>query len=141
MCIRDRIVTDIKGNKVDKLERTGNSITAVYKDGNRYLTTKESEDSLRKILQESGIKDTAVQIDVKSNSETSFVDILINVVPTIIVIAFLMFLFKQARGAQDSVFSFGQSKSKRYTKKMTNVTFKDVAGVNEAKLELEEIVD
>jgi len=135
------LVTDIKANKVDKLERTGNSITAHYKDGNQYLTTKESEDSLRKILQESGIKDTQVKIDVKSNSETSFVDILINVVPTIIVIAFLMFLFKQARGAQDSVFSFGQSKSKRYTKKMTNVTFKDVAGVNEAKLELEEIVD
>lgn len=135
------LVTDIKANKVEKLERTGNSITAIYKDGNQYLTTKESEDSLRKILQESGIKDNQVKIDVKSNSETSFVDILINVVPTIIVIAFLMFLFKQARGAQDSVFSFGQSKSKRYTKKMTNVTFKDVAGVNEAKLELEEIVD
>lgn len=135
------LVADIKANKVEKLERTGNSITAIYKDGNQYLTTKESEDSLRKILQESGIKDNQVKIDVKSNSETSFVDILINVVPTIIVIAFLMFLFKQARGAQDSVFSFGQSKSKRYTKKMTNVTFKDVAGVNEAKLELEEIVD
>ncbi len=135
------VIKDIQNKKVQKLERTGNTITAVYKNGDRYLTTKEAEDSLRKILDESHIKPSDVAIEVKSNSESSFSDILINIVPTILVIAFLFFIFKQARGAQESIFSFGQARSKRYNKEMSKITFKNVAGVDEAKQELQEIVD
>jgi cell division protease FtsH len=64
-----------------------------------------------------------------------------SILPTLLIIGFFIFIFRQARGAQDSVFSFGQAKSKRYTKKMSNTKFSDVAGVDEAKKELEEIVD
>lgn len=135
------VIKDIQSKKVQKLERTGNTITAVYKNGDRYLTTKEAEDSLRKILDESNIKPSDVAIEVKSNSESSMSDILINIVPTILVIVFLFFIFKQARGAQESIFSFGQARSKRYNKEMSKITFKNVAGVNEAKQELQEIVD
>ncbi|OGK29288.1 cell division protein FtsH [Candidatus Roizmanbacteria bacterium RIFCSPHIGHO2_02_FULL_43_11] len=135
------IIQDIKAKKIKKLERQGNTITAVYKDGKRFITTKESEDSLRKILQESKVDPDSVQVEVKSNTDTSMFDLLINIVPTIIIVGFLLFMFRQARGAQDSIFSFGQARSKRYTKKMSNMTFKDVAGVDEAKKELQEIVD
>lgn len=136
-----QIVRDIKTNKIKKLERTGNKITAIYKNNDRFITTKESEDSLRKVLEDSGIDPDKVSIDVKSNSETSTFDLLINIVPTILVIAFLLFIFRQARGAQDNIFSFGQAKSKRFVKELSKITFKDVAGVDEAKKELEEVVD
>ncbi len=136
------VIKDIKAGKVEKIERTGNTITAVYKNDTRVQAKKESEDSLRKILQESGVNPDKIVIDVKSNDDTSlFIVFLNSILPTILIIGFFIFIFRQARGAQDSVFSFGQAKSKRYTKKMSSTTFKDVAGVDEAKKELEEIVD
>ena len=76
-----------------------------------------------------------------SESSSAMTSFLSNLLPTLLMIAFFIFLFRQARGAQDSVFSFGQAKSKKYSKEMSRITFADVAGVNEAKKELEEIVD
>ncbi len=136
------VIGDIKAGKVEKIERTGNSFIVSYKDGGKSVTKKEAEDSFRKILQESGIDPEKVNIEVKTNDDTSLLSsFVINVIPTLLVIIFFMFIFRQARGAQDSIFSFGQAKSKRYSKKVSSVTFKDVAGVDEAKKELEEIVD
>ena len=54
---------------------------------------------------------------------------------------FFLFIIRQARGAQDSIFSFGRSKAKLFSRGKQNVTFNDVGGVDEAKKELEEIVD
>ncbi|MBP9815881.1 AAA family ATPase, partial [Candidatus Woesebacteria bacterium] len=136
------VIDDIKAGKVDKIERTGNSFVVIYKNSDRVVTKKEAEDSFRKILQESGVDPEKVNIEVKTNDDTSLLtSFIINVIPTILVIVFFMFIFRQARGAQDSIFSFGQAKSKRFSKKVSSITFKDVAGVNEAKKELEEIVD
>src|SRR3989338_7316050 len=136
------LIGDIKAKRVEKIERSGNTIVAVYKDGRRVQAKKESEDSFRKILQESGINPDKINIDVKTNEDTSLLIIFLNsVLPTILIIGFFIFIFRQARGAQDSIFSFCQSKSKQYIKKMSSTIFKDVAGVDEAKKELEEIVD
>jgi len=56
-------------------------------------------------------------------------------------VGFFYFIFRQARGAQESVFSFGQSKAKIFNKDKPKISFKDVAGVDEAKQELREVVD
>ena len=61
--------------------------------------------------------------------------------PLGLMVLFFFFIFRQARGAQDSIFSFGQSRAKLFAKGKQPVTFNDVAGVEEAKRELEEIVD
>lgn len=136
------VIDDIKNNKVEKIERQGNTFTVIYKNKDRVITKKETEDSFRKILQESGVNPDEVNIEVKSNDDTSLIsNFIVNVVPTILVIVFFIFIFRQARGAQDSIFSFGQARTKRYSKKLSSITFKDVAGVDEAKKELEEIVD
>lgn len=136
------LIDDVKAGKVEKIERSGNTIVAVYKNKKRVQAKKESEDSFRKILQESGVNPDKIVIDVKTNEDSSLLIIFLNsILPTLLIIGFFIFIFRQARGAQDSVFSFGQAKSKRYTKKMSNTKFSDVAGVDEAKKELEEIVD
>ncbi len=136
------LLTDIKAGKIEKIERSGNKLVATYKNGNILESTKEAEDSFRQMLVDSDIDPDTVNVEVITNEDTSLITaFVLQVIPTLLIIIFFIFIFRQARGAQDSIFSFGQAKSKRYVKKISRITFKDVAGVDEAKEELREIVD
>lgn len=135
-------IEDIKADKVKKIEIIGNKVIVYYKNNQIGTTTKEPEESFVKTLKDAGVNLEKIIINVKDiQTGSSFFNFLSNVIPTILMIAFFIFLFRQARGTQDSIFSFGQSRAKMYTKEMSRITFNDVAGVDEAKKELEEIVD
>lgn len=135
-------LVDIKENKVKKIEIIGNKVIIYYKNNQIAITTKEPEESFIKTLKDANIDLKSLTINVKdSQTGASLINFLSNVLPTLLMIGFFIFLFKQARGTQDSIFSFGQSKAKIYTKEMSKITFEDVAGVEEAKKELEEVVD
>ncbi|MFS8159077.1 MAG: ATP-dependent zinc metalloprotease FtsH [Candidatus Roizmanbacteria bacterium] len=137
-----QLIKDIKDKKVKKIEINGNKITAKYINKKSISYNKEEGEGFIKIIQDSGIKPESLDIEVKNGDTTALVvNALLQIIPTILIIGFFIFLFKQARGAQESVFSFGQSKAKRFSKEMPKIRFADVAGVDEAKRELEEIVD
>ncbi|MFA9289146.1 MAG: ATP-dependent zinc metalloprotease FtsH [Weeksellaceae bacterium] len=137
-----QLVADIKAKKVDKLIVEDNKITAEYKNDETTVTYKETNDSVREILRDAEIDNNAVQVETKdTQSSSQMLQFIGNVIPALLFLVFFFFIFRQARGAQDSVFSFGQSKAKRFNKDFSKITFKDVAGVDEAKKELEEIVD
>ncbi len=138
----NQILRDIKSDKIDSIVVEENKVTAKYKNGNYAVTQKEPTDSFRQVLLEAKIPVESVNYETKDS--TAYVEImrlLGNLLPLVFIFLLFMFLIRQARGAQDSVFSFGQSKAKRFNKDMSKITFKDVAGVNEAKKELEEVVD
>ncbi len=137
-----RILRDIRQNKVEKITVEENKLTALYKNGSYAVTYKEPSDSLREILTDAKIP--LDQIDIENKDATITVELLRlagSIVPAILLFALFMFIMRQARGAQDSVFSFGQSRAKRFNKDLSKVTFDDVAGVDEAKKELAEVVD
>ncbi|MGB9706717.1 MAG: ATP-dependent zinc metalloprotease FtsH, partial [Microgenomates group bacterium] len=71
----------------------------------------------------------------------SLLDLISTVVPAALMVFFFVYLFRQAKGAQESIFSFGKSTARLFAKGKQVVTFKDVAGVEEAKKELQEVVD
>ena len=136
------IVQEAKQDKIKKVDVIDNRIIAYYKDDKLAVTYKETTDSFTKILQDNKINLNAIEINVKdTQSSTGLSNLLGNLLPTILMVAFFIFLFRQAKGAQDSVFSFGQSRAKRFSKSLTKTKFTDVAGVDEAKKELEEVVD
>lgn len=136
------IIKETKEKKIKKFEIIENKIIVYYKNGNLATTNKEANDSLIKILNDNKIDIKDLEIVVKDlQASSGLINLIANLLPTILMIAFFVFLFRQAKGAQDSVFSFGQSKAKRYSKSLMKVKFKDVAGVDEAKKELEEVVD
>ncbi len=136
------VVQDIRQDKVEKLEVVDNKILVYYKNKNVAITYKESNQSFVETLQNAKVDINKVNISVKDTQGSSgLVLFLSNIIPTILMVAFFVFLFRQARGAQDSVFSFGKARTKQYSKEMPKVTFKDVAGVDEAKKALEEVVD
>lgn len=136
------LVTDIKNEKIQRIEVEDTKLTATYKDGSKAISHKEPQDSLFKLLETAGVNAGAVEINVKNLSGNQLlIGILSNVLPLVLTVVFFLFLFRQARGAQDNVFSFGQSKARLWNKDLPKITFADVAGVDEAKTEVVEIVD
>lgn len=136
------VVNEVKQNKVKKLEILDNRVIVYYKDNNVAYTYKETGESFLATLKDFGASTNNIQVVIKdTQGSDGLISFLSNLIPTILMIAFFIFLFRQARGAQDSVFSFGQSRAKKFNKDMSKITFANVAGVDEAKKELEEVVD
>ncbi len=135
-------LTDIKEGKIEKIEVEESRLSLYYKDGSRFISHKEPQDSLNALLEKADIPLDSVQIQVKDLSVGQLVwGIVGNVLPLVLTVVFFLFLFRQARGAQDNMFSFGQSRARVFSKDLPKVTFADVAGIDEAKKELAEVVD
>jgi len=137
-----QVIQEIKDRKVKKIEITDNRLLIEYKDGKYAISYKEASESFLKTLKDNEIDSSSINLLIKDGQGAStLINFLSNIVPTILMVAFFIFLFRQAKGAQDSVFSFGQARIKKFSKDMPKITFSDVAGVDEAKKELEEVVD
>ena len=136
------VITDVKEGKVQNIEVEEGKLTVHYKGGEKFISHKEPQESLFKLLESAGVDPKSVEIKVKDLSVGQlWLGIISNVLPLVLTVLFFLFLFRQARGAQDNLFSFGQSKARIFQKDLPKVTFADVAGVDEAKKELEEVVD
>ncbi|MEX1270881.1 MAG: ATP-dependent zinc metalloprotease FtsH, partial [Acidimicrobiia bacterium] len=84
----------------------------------------------------------AAGIDVENDSEPpSFGEILISILPWLFLVGFMIFIFMQMQGSGNRVMQFGKAKAKTVSKDQPKVTFKDVAGLEEAIEELEELKD
>ncbi len=135
-------LSDIKEDKVKNVLVDGDKVELLYKDDSVRLAQNENNESLVETFSASGIDPSKISYEVKDNSTSELIgSVLINFLPLIIIIAVFFFIFRQARDGANSVFSFGQSKAKRFSKDNPTATFKDVAGVDEAKKELEEVVE
>ncbi len=135
------IINAVKASKVQKIEVSDTDITA-YEKNQTLQATKESGSSIYTIFRDAGVSLDKTDVVVKDTTTFSnWLNILSSVLPVALMILFFYFLFRQARGAQESIFSIGKSKASLFNKDMPKVTFADVAGVDEAKQELTEIVD
>jgi cell division protease FtsH len=93
-------------------------------------------------LEAAGVDPSKTEIKIKDLSAGQMLaSIVSNLLPLVLMVLFFLFIFRQARGAQDNLFSFSQSKARIFNKDLPKTTFADVAGVDEAKKELEEVVD
>ncbi|MBP7832579.1 MAG: ATP-dependent zinc metalloprotease FtsH [Candidatus Levybacteria bacterium] len=133
---------DIKDKKVKDVSVSTTKLTLTYKDGKKATADKEQNASIYEVLKNSNIDPASVNITIKDTGSMGlWVNILTGVLPILLMVAFFFFIFRQARGAQENIFSFGSSKAKAFNKDFPKTTFDQVAGVNEAKQELSEIVD
>ncbi len=133
---------DLKEGKIEKVTIQENKLLLGYKDGNLKYTTKEESDSFVSLLEKVDMDPTKVNYTIADSTLTkAFGGVLGTLLPILLMIGAFYFIFKlQSRGAQD-IFSFGRSKAKLFAKGKQDITFKDVAGVDDAKKELEEVVD
>lgn len=137
-----QVINEIKAEKIKKIEVEDNQLFLTYNDGKEATSRKEGDISLAEILEGAGIDSESVEIVIRDTSFSRvWVEILGTLLPLGLTALFFFLILRQARGAQDSIFSFGRSRARLFSRGKQAVSFKDVAGVKEAKEELEEIVD
>jgi len=106
-------------------------------DKTAYIVTAPKEGDLIKLL-----KDKKVDFNVVPLPPTPWwMSLLTTLFPIVILIAFLIFIMNQTQGGGNRVMQFGKSKARMLSGEEVNVTFKDVAGAEEAKEEMEEVVE
>ena len=138
-----------RAGEVDRITVNGQDLTVETEDGKTYKSRKEDRGSVVEALQDLGVPASAfgsgadqIVIQVKVPSIwTNISPLLFSVVPVLLMAGFFIFLMRQAQGAGNQAFSFGKSKARVFTGDKPTVTFQDVAGAEEAKQELEEVVE
>jgi len=137
-----RVLNDIKEGKIEKIEVEDSRLYLTYKGGQVFLSQKEPGVSFTETLKSADISPQEVNLVVKDLPISgALLDIISTVVPAALMVFFFVYLFRQTKGAQESIFSFGKSTARVFAKGRQVITFKDVAGVDEAKKELQEVVD
>jgi len=129
-------ISTVENNLVQEAEIRGRNIIWRDKEGKRFKTYAPEDPEIIKLLRDKG-----VVINVKKEEESPFWNILISSLPVIILVGVLLFFIRQMQIGGGKALSFGKSKAKVLTKELHQVTFENVAGIEEAKGELEEIID
>ncbi|MBI2021960.1 ATP-dependent zinc metalloprotease FtsH [Candidatus Daviesbacteria bacterium] len=138
-----QVINDVKSGKVEKLNLEGDRISVSYKEeGKSAVSRKEGGESIYQVLKNADVDPKKVAIEVKDISmQQAWLSILGTVLPIVVMIVFFLLIFRQAKDAGQGLFAFGQSRARQFTKDQPQIKFSDVAGVDEAKKELEEVVD
>lgn len=137
-----KVVTGVKDGKIKQITVSDNTLEIEYKNGDLAKSKKEEGASLYQILNDAGVDPTRANINIEDKAGlNTWLGILGTFLPVLLIIGFFYFIFRRAKGAQDNILSFGSSKAKAISKVFPKVTFDEVAGVDEAKEELTEIVD
>jgi len=139
------LVGDVNAGKVKAITVEGNSLTVEYDNGTTVTTRKEDGVDLTKSLLGLGAESAAldgVDIEVKPPSPWGkWLAILGSFLPFILLAVLFIFLMRQAQGTNSQALSFGKSRARMFTGEKPTVTFDDVAGIEEAKQELAEVVE
>ena len=124
-----------------EIEVKGDSLTIT--DGvNVFKSRKEAGSSIAELLSDAGIDNANYTVNVDSGGGfSSFFGILIGFLPLILFGGILLFMMRQAQGNSNQQMGFGRSRARMFVGSKATVTFFDVAGVPEAKEELEEVVE
>jgi cell division protease FtsH len=142
----DQLVSKINSGEVAEIIVSGNDLKIELKDGSQATSKKETEAGLSETLKNYGVEQTALQkvsLEIKEQSGFRFwAGILIpSLLPLLIIGVFFWLMFRQARTGMSQAFTFGKANIKLFTQFRDKITFKDVAGLKEAKEELLEVVD
>ncbi len=131
-------LTSVDNGEVLKVEIQGNNIKGVYSNGNSFSTYSPSDPNLIEKLSEKGVSISAAPLEEKM---PSLFGVLLSWFPMLLLIAVWIFFMRQMQGGRGGAMGFGKSKAKMMNELKGKVTFNDVAGVEEAKEEVEEIVE
>ncbi len=143
-----RFLDDVKAGKVQKAVQEGETLSVTISDNSTYtvvvpnpITGDVSKDMSTAAVAGGVTLKPDVYIK-KPSSDSSWVSLLVSgLLPLLIIGGFIFFMMRQAQGTNNQAMSFGKSRARMFLGNKTVVTFADVAGVDEAKTELQEVVE
>lgn len=137
---------DVRSGRVEKVEVVGDSMILDYGNEEIKLSSKETGQSFTELLTQYQIDPATVSFTIRNGSVMDKIGGVLNVLSFLLMALFFVMIVRQMRGGGQGgvgggMFGMGKSKAKLFAKGKQNVKFSDVAGVDEAKRELEEVVD
>jgi cell division protease FtsH len=126
----------VESGEVREVTLKGNNVSGRMSDGTSFRTFTADYPDLVKSLKDKGVK-----IDVKPPDTNSWLAIVLQWVPMLLFIGVWIFFMRQMQGGGAKALSFGKARARLISEKQNKVTFQDVAGVDEAKEELREIIE
>ncbi len=133
-----QFLTDVDQGRVRNVVISGQQIAGVYTDGGAFQTFAPEDPELVKRLEDRGV---AITAKPPSEGGQSLIGMLVSWLPMFLILAVWIFFMRQMQGTGGKALGFGKSKAKLLTEAHGRVTFEDVAGVDEAKEDLQEIVE
>jgi cell division protease FtsH len=133
-----QFLADVESGRIKQVTFSGSEVHGDYKDVAKRFHTQSplNYPDLYKTLQEKG-----VTMEFKEPSQGNWISLLVNASPFILLLAFWIFMMRQMQSGGNKALSFGKSRARLHSTQQKKVTFKDVAGVEEAKEELQEIIE
>ncbi|MEK9717192.1 MAG: ATP-dependent metallopeptidase FtsH/Yme1/Tma family protein, partial [Pelagibacteraceae bacterium] len=131
-------VSEVDKGNVTSVDIRGNEIQGTFSNGVRFKTYSPNYPNLVEKLTNKGV---AITAGPSEDSMPSFLGVLLSWFPMLLLIGVWIFFMRQMQGGKGGAMGFGKSKAKLMNELKGRVTFKDVAGVEEAKEELEEVVE
>lgn len=134
--IYSEMVTLLEKGEISEVTIQGDHISGKMTNGKLFKSFAPKDDKLVSQFREKGVKITA-----KPDEDSPWLTILISWAPMILLIGIWIFFMRQMQAGGGKAMAFGKSKARLITDKSKRVTFADVAGIDEAKSELEEVID
>ena len=130
-------IQEVQNGQVNDVTIKGSNITGHYADGRAFRTYAPNDPALVDRLAQKGVRITAQP----PAEGPSIMSVLLSWFPFLLLIGVWIFFMRQMQSGGGKAMGFGKSRARLLTEKVGRVTFDDVAGIEEAKLELEEIVE
>ena len=141
----NEVAAGVREGTVRKIAVTEDKLTFEKTDGKRYTARKEHNSTVSQVLKDYGVTPEQLdRVNIVVNDPPQFsnwLGLLVNLLPLIFFGAVLLFMMRQAQGSNNQALSFGKSRARMFMGNKPTVTFADVAGVSEAKQELQEVVE
>ncbi len=131
-------LAEVSNGQVREVTIKGNNISGFYTDGRGFATYAPNDPNLVERLTKRGVVIKAMPTD---DGSPSLVQILISWFPMLLLIGVWIFFMRQMQSGGGKAMGFGKSRARQLTEQSGRVTFEDVAGIDESKTELEEVVE
>jgi len=143
----NEVAAKIQSGVIDRIIVDENELELIYFDGTNAFSRKEPTKTTVEQLKDLGVTQSALarnnlELEIKEPSDLgTIISLITYILPALLVVGLIWFMMRQAQGTNNQALSFGKSRARMFTGDQPTVTFDDVAGIEEAKEDLEEIVE